>query len=341
MYNATKELTEFYNEEVRLPETTKQSLRSNRDANRTRLKKGLAKNEKPTPESFVMQGSNAMHTINQHVNNDYDIDDGAVFIKDDLKGPNGARFSPIDSRNMVRDAIDDGTFAEKPQVKTNCVRVIYKAGHHVDIPVYRQSVDSNENTFFELASVEWKRSDPEAVTSWYNNAVIDQSPDDTNGRQLRRITRLLKMFCKSRDSWNMPSGFIISKLVVDNFVGFMDRDDESIYETMKRIQATLAFSLRVAHPILQGEDITKTEEDACMREFKGKLNDAIDDLEILQDEDNCTSKAAMTAWRNVFNHSYFRKQLEENSTSTLKSSNGVFTSSPSKPVEKKGGGRFA
>ena len=77
----------------------------------------------------------------------------------------------LQARQMVRDAVDNGKFKRAPEVRANCVRVLYEAGYHVDLPVYRRVVTSTvlgDDIYYELAaSGGWKRSDARAVSDWY------------------------------------------------------------------------------------------------------------------------------------------------------------------------------
>ena len=84
------------------------------------------------------QGSYAHRTMVQQADKDYDIDDGTYFSKDDLKGPKDGDKSARDAKEMVRKALHDEQFNKPPEVRTNCVRVYYSAGYHVDVPVYRE-----------------------------------------------------------------------------------------------------------------------------------------------------------------------------------------------------------
>src|SRR6185437_12846619 len=144
-----------------------------RNSNRDRLRKGLSKNAKPAQLEFKSQGSYAMKTMVQHPELDYDIDDGAYFAKEDLVGPRGAELTALQARQMVRDAIDDGSFKAAPEVRKNCVRVYYAAGYHVDVPVYRRVITKDilgrETIHYELASSDWKRSDARDVTAWFES----------------------------------------------------------------------------------------------------------------------------------------------------------------------------
>jgi hypothetical protein len=112
-----------------------------------------------------------MKTMRQHLAKDYDIDDGVYFSKELLVGDRGAEMSALQARQMVRDALDDGSFKTPPEVRKNCVRVSYETGFHVDGPIYRRvttrDVLGEATHHHELASSEWKRSDTRDVTAWF------------------------------------------------------------------------------------------------------------------------------------------------------------------------------
>lgn len=334
MYDCSKEIVKFFENKVRLPQSEQEKLRGNRKANQDRLKKRLKDQEKPDPVGFVKQGSYAMHTMIQEPDNDYDIDDGVIFLKEDLKGKNGGDKTALAARQMVCDVLQDQRFKRAPEVRNNCVRVYYDAGHHVDIPVYREHPAGSQN--YELASSDWKVSDPSGVTKWFKQAVIDKSPDSTNGRQMRKIVCLLKKFARSRSSWNMPSGLVLSKLSDEKYSSDDGRDDVSLYETMRLIHERLEADLKVRHPVVADEWLTKGDDDPKTRELRDKLEEALENLQVLFDED-CTRKEALKAWKKVFSDDYFDELISEgNGAKAL----GILGAGPSKPVDKKGGGRF-
>ena len=308
MYNFDRELRAFYRECVRLSGAVQGQLRRNRDANRHRIEMVLRERGGPLPLRFIIQGSYAMDTIIQSPNNEYDIDDGVVFASDELVGPRGGKLSPRQVRRMVCEALRDPRFSRQPEMRKNCVRVYYNEGHHVDIPVYRIRKGFFGDIYLDIASADdWKRAHPEAVTDWYNKAVVAKSPDGDDGRQMRRITRLLKAFAKSRVSWNMPSGFVISKLVHDEYVPDAERDDVALYKTMIAIHRRLRHDLEVEHPVLS-EMLTETYEDACMVEFRHRLGEAQNKLSVLFAND-CSERGAARAWDSVYGTSYFSDRL--------------------------------
>ena len=304
MFNCSNDISAFHNKAVTLNSVQQSEMRDRRDANRNRLDKGLTDNDDPVPDSHQSQGSYAMHTMVQNDSNDYDIDDGAVFLKENLVGSQGADKTALDARKMVCSALDDGSFSQPPTVLKNCVRVFYKRGYHVDIPVYRQFEDGT----LELASSDWKGSSPSEITEWFNNAVCELSPDTTNGRQLRRETRLIKAYKDSRTSWKTKtaSGFIVSVLVVENFVAD-DRDDVSLYKTMKEIYNRLYWDLEVSNPV-RDEMLTKGVDDPRTKFLRERLGEALNHLEILFDSE-CTRLEALKAWNKVFQHKFWMERI--------------------------------
>ena len=310
MHNCSDDVLAHHDEEVTLPQAKRTNMRDRRDANRNRLKKGLKNNKKPAPREFVKQGSYAMKTMVQHPDNDYDIDDGVYFNKEELVGDRGAEMSGLQVRQMVRDALDDGSFKQAPEVRSNCVRVYYAAGYHVDLPAYRRVTVTDfwgkETYHHELASSEWKRSDARDVSDWFDRENSGQSPDTTNGRQLRRIVRQIKKYARSRPSWSgqILSGFGITALVVECYRANLNREDTALYDTMSAIRNRLKWNLAVKHPVTPNETITKGDDDARAKFLRDRLTEAINAVDPLF-EPNCSRKKALKCWDKVFSTTFF------------------------------------
>jgi hypothetical protein len=312
MFDCEKDVVAYHDQKVTLPQADRTAMRDRRDSNRERLEKGLAKNDKSAPEEFVAQGSYAMKTMLRDDANDYDIDDGAYFAKEDLVGKQGAEMSSLQARQMVCDALDDGSFDRAPEVRANCVRIFYKKGYHVDMPVYRR-VTTDSDTFYELAaSSGWKRSDARDVTAWFDTARNNSG----DGPRLRHIVRDIKKFSKSRSSWRgrILSGFGITALVVEK-CALHSREDETLYYTMKAIRDRLNWDLEVKHPVTPNETITSGPDDAKAKMLRDKLTDALNWLDPLFDDD-CTRNEALDCWDKVFNTTFFSERGEEEKRST-------------------------
>ncbi|MEQ5815175.1 hypothetical protein J3362_06650 [Marinobacter sp. NFXS11] len=344
MFDSSNQISKYHNDQVNLPKAERDKMRSRRDANRKRLKKGLAKNQKPSPVGCHSQGSYAMWTMVQDANCDFDIDDGVYFEKADLVGRNGGVMTALQVRQMVCDALGtENNFSRPPELLKNCVRVYYKEGHHVDVPAYRRIATedflSGETTYeYELASADWKSSDPRAVTRWFTQVNQEMSPDpSSNGGQFRRVVRLLKKFARSRPSWksSMASGFMLTKLAQEEFRASDGRDDNALRNTMKAISNRLSFNETVNHPVLSGETLTN-DNDGRPAFLKKCLDENLAHLSVLDDQ-GCTHKEAMKAWDKVFKSDWFIHQPESGEAVKKASVFGV----PTEAVDKRGGGRFA
>jgi len=244
--------------------------------------------------------------------------------------------APREARDMVRDGLDDGSFSTPPKTLKNCVRVYYQADYHVDIPVYREWEDDDGTMVLELASGgEWRKSDPTELTSWFNEAVIERSPDMTNGRQMRRVVCLEKKFSRSRKHWNTPSGLIQSVLIDENYVVLDGRDDQAFYDTMKAVYNRLVLSgHQVLNPVDPDEELTKGADDPKMRELEDRLSWALDRLRAVKNG-TCNRNEALKRWNEVFNTDYFDRFMDDEDDDKDKSLNvlvsSVAVSSPPKP----------
>ena len=267
---------------------------------------------------------------------------------------------------MVRKALHDDRFNRPPEVRTNCVRIYYNAGYHVDVPVYRKvktkNISGEEEIHYEIASTDWKKSTPVEVNRWFKRENERQSPDDTNGRQLRRDTRLNKAFARSRDSWRprIATGFMITTLIVDEcYRTNADREDKALYDTMVAMRDRLKRDLEIKHPTVAGEMLTSGPNDARTKCLREKLDWAIAALDVLFDSD-CTREQALKAWDKVFNTTFFSERLEEEDVVEQKGGSagvaaaalsagvaasllikGAERAGAEEPVDKRGGGRYA
>ena len=357
MKNCHEDMIAYHDEDVTLPHKDQDEMRERRNTNRRRLKSGLQRDDEPKPISCHSQGSYSMRTMVQQPDKDYDIDDGVYFDKKKLKGSQGGDKSANDAKEMVRKALHDDSFKRPPEKLKNCIRVYYGEGYHVDVPVYRQITETNiwgeEETYYELASTDWKRSDPLAVTDWFLAANKDKSPDAENGGQLRRMVRFLKAFARSRSSWKdrIATGFMTTVLVVEKYRANATYEDKVLYDTMVAIRDRLNLGLEIEHPTVGGEMLTKGPDDSRTKFMLEKLAWAIDELDILV-KPGCTREQSLKAWDKVFNTDFFIKRLDEGEAGNRKSKGagavaaallikGAEKAAAEDPVDKRGGGRYA
>jgi hypothetical protein len=242
---------------------------------------------------------------------------------------------------MICDALQDERFNTPPKLKNNCVRVFYNEGYHIDVPAYRRIEVQDAWTgkieySYELASVDWRNSDPREVTRWFSreNSRLSPNKDADNDGQFRRIVRLAKAFARSHSSWKAQTttGLMITKLVSEQFVAADERDDTALRTTLRNIEKRLQWEKRIAHPVVDDEFITK-DDDTRPEFLKDKLADNLPFLDVL-DITDCSHETAMAAWDNFFNTDWFSQQPEPDG--------GIKQfATPAAAVEKKGGGRYA
>ncbi len=107
----------------------------------------------------------------------------------------------------------------------------------------------------------------------------------------------------------MPSGFEISVLVDECYIADSEREDISLYETMREIQERLKNDLEIEHPT-RDEMLTDGADDANTRLLKEKITEAVDNLQVLF-ESGCTRLDALKAWNCVFKHEYWKSLIAE------------------------------
>jgi len=195
------------------------------------------------------------------------------------------------------------------------------------------------------------------VTEWFNKENQCQSPDETNGRQMRRMVRLLKAFARSRESWRprIATGFMITTLIANEcYRPNVHREDRALYDTMVAMRDRLNWNLEIDHPTVEREKLTNGPDDARARVLREKLDWAIGELQVLFKPD-CTREQALKAWDKVFSTDFFVSRLETVQLETKSVPNPSVATGltaailandsparePDRPVNKRGGGRYA
>ncbi len=305
MYDMSKQFNTFYKDYVKLSGNEQNRLRNFKKINIERLKSGFDdyNEDNETDIKFAKdleQGSVAMGTVTQNDAKDYDIDVAIIFDKDKL--PVGTTAT----KNIIVDALKRKTslFNTEPEKKTNCIRIVYEEGYHIDFAIYRRDTNIYDEYVYEHCGSEWRERDPRAINNWF----IDKNKS-SNDNNLRKVVRLMKMFSKSRDSWDMPGGLIQSILVEERLAEY-DRLDETFYYTMTAIKNRLLWNKDVKNPVSY-ESIIYTEKDKNRIEnLYNRLDKYLDKLDVLFDDD-CTEEGAIGAWDYFFNNMYWSILLSE------------------------------
>lgn len=331
MKDCSQDLISFHDDDVTLDTAIQTKMRTNRNANRDRLQRGLERNEKPNRDYYIIQGSYAMKTMVQHPDNDYDIDDGVLFSEKKLKDRDGGALTPKDVKEMVRDAlVEGGGLATTPKVRNCCVRVDYAAGHHIDIPVYRIIFNQEgEEIRRELAGTEWRESDPEKITKWFREEEKRSKIESENESQLRRMVRLLKAYARQNEGDNALSGLILTILATEKHTYYKAREDIAFRDLLGAVKARLLWNREVKNPTDAYEVLTKEADGEKIDAFDKCIAASLERLKSL-DNANCTVAEARKTWDDVFKTGYFSKLQDNDKTAAL----APYTPSPTEPKSK-------
>jgi hypothetical protein len=304
MYNLSPKFNTFYNEHVVLPKEETQTLREKKDLNIQRLKDGLAEyNEEQKTDikllEHIVQGSVAMSTIVQNEENNYDIDVAIIFDKAIL--PDGTTATKNIIVNVLKRKCKQ--FSVEPMAKTNCIRIEYTDGYHIDFAVYRRSTDVYGEYLYEHCGSEWRRRNPRDINTWF------REQNNNKDGELRVVVRLLKMYCTSRSSWKMPAGIVLTVLCNECFYN-STQTDVMFYETIKSIRDRLAYNKEVNNPADTSQTLLLiAKDDEKIKNLYQRLDSAITNLQVLFDS-ACTEKQAMDAWKDFFSHDYWNESQQ-------------------------------
>lgn len=312
MFDLSSEFKEFYNQEVVLPGDIQTDLFNKGKLNIKRLKDGLKDYNDNHGTSYkvsetITQGSMAMNTAVQSDSKDFDIDIAIVFREDNVGG-----IGALAIKNVVVEALTYkcGQFSATPEKKTNCVRIKYSEGYHIDFAIYRKVIDRYGNATYYHAGSNWTKRDPKAINNWFKDSI------KTKGQNLRKVIRLSKMFSKSRDSWDMPGGLIQTVLCEENFQS-ATRLDECFYKTICSVRDRLKWNKEVYNPTDYTLSLLQTEAHReRINVYYNRLDSFIAKLNVLNDAD-CTREQAISVWGDFFNHKYWTELVNATSTKTF------------------------
>lgn len=310
MLDLSTEFEKFYKEKVVLGRKDQNKLRKRKNTNIKRLKSGLKEYNKENKTLYtivdnIVQGSMAMHTVVQNDNKDYDIDVAIIFDKDNLGNDIGA----IKAKNIVCDALKRkcNQLQNDPEVLKNCVRVSYIEGYHIDFAVYRRykKYSWDDKYIYEHAGPQyWDERNPKAINEWFSEEKKNK------GEILRKVIRLSKMFCKSRDNWGeMPAGLIQTVVCDEKIDTSYERLDEAFYYTMKAVYERLQRSTEVYNLTDYSKSLNTIQTHyEKMDRWKKHLGTELNKLDEVIMDNASTESDVKSAWYGFFNHEFWNEQ---------------------------------
>lgn len=301
-------LDNFYKDIVVLDGDKISELIDKKNKNIERLEEGIQKYNENNSTNYklienVTQGSVAMCTTINPEYDDFDIDVGIIFDKDNISN------SMEKAKDLIIGFLEpyNYLFKDNPEKKKNCIRINYQDNYHVDLAVYRKNGD-----YYEHCGENWTARDPRSINNWFK----DQN--ELHNNYLRIMTRFLKYFAKSRKEWKLCGGLVITILVSEQ----LDKIDSSktidvlLLNIINKIIDRLDSSIIINNPT-NGHNIVITDKHKTqVKDFNDKLKMFVKNLNkyytINDYEKICKS------WNSFFNSDYFtsnkerKEQIENN-----------------------------
>lgn len=250
-----------FNNNITLCKTKKESLKTGRNALRTKIKDKFLNKDRNQPK-FCGQGSYMMKTTINPINGgEYDLDDGVY-----LQGYSDKEINewpkPSTIHTWIKDAVEGHT-STPPMDKNTCVRVIYINDYHIDLPAY---IVKDDVVYLAHKKDGWIVSDPKSFTKWFIDKVTSE------GEQLRSLVKYLKAWKEYKDV--DLKGIAVTILVGENYVSYENRDDLALLGTLTNIIETLEDDFKCVKPVAPNEDLFSGYDENKIQ----KLNDALTEL---------------------------------------------------------------
>jgi hypothetical protein len=304
------QLFQHYNNAIKLTDDKRVTLIQVRDSLRKRMQANYllipVADRKQIEMYFQSQGSFVMDTIIKPDKDDFDLDDG-VYFQGSLS--ENERPKPQIFHDWVIRSVDKDNEYEQVKDKPTCVRVQYKLGFHIDIPIYYAS--NFDSPDLAETNKGWLLSNPVEFIAWFEEKTksgfekaflyeslkyaepYEKWLSDIRKKdcQLRRLVRYMKAWADLKKS-EMPCGIVMTILVANNFA-VDSSDDIALRDTLVNIRSYLlgnGFQCpRPTSPL--GEDLfastSQKDKDYFMIALNGLIISANNAVNAINEKDAC------------------------------------------------------
>ncbi len=290
-----------FNQDLKITKTKKTNLMASKNHIRRKLRAYFSENHSDYIPRFFIQGSRKIGTLIRTKDDTCDLDDGIYFERE--IGVTGTTL-----QNWIYEAVKDIASADVNH-KAKCIRVNYAGDYHIDLPVY-YFPDDTEHPLLAVKNSDLEESDPKEFIEWYNENKCDQ---------LTRIVKYLKAWGDNVRN-KMPSGLAFTVLATKNFVE-NDRDDISLYETLKAIRSDLILSFKCVMPTSPYDDLFADYDETRKDNFLDQLYEFIEDARLAIYDEEIQLKASKK-WKNHLGDR-FPEGLDKTEEALLQSVNRI------------------
>lgn len=266
-----------FNAELCITATKKSKMISSKDHLRNKIKDHFKENHPGYTPKFYIQGSYKLKTSIRTKDDTCDLDDGIYFESN----PDNVTGTTL--QKWVKEAVG-GTTDATPIHKRKCIRVDYKAGYNIDLPVLVFDEENDEHPMLAVKNDEFQIDDPKEFVDYFQENKTDQ---------MIRIIKYLKSWCDHKRN-EMPCGLAMTVLALDNFQP-NQRDDISLKYTLIEIEKSLKQRFKCQMPTTPYDDLFADYSETKKKNFLENLSAFIEDAQKAIDESN--QLKASKLWR--------------------------------------------
>lgn len=266
-----------FDDELDILSSKKSKMMTSRDNLRGKIRDFFAENHPEYVPLFYIQGSYKLGTCIRTKDDHCDLDDG-VYFKSNPDGVSGATL-----QEWVKDAVD-GTTDAFPIHKNKCIRVDYKSGYNIDLPVMVFDENVDRHPHLAVRDGDFQDDDPKEFVDYYKKWKTSQK---------NRMVRYLKAWCDNVQG-KMPSGLSMTVLTMRHYLS-NDRDDVALKYLLIEIENHLKASFVCFMPTTPEDNLFEDYSDSMKQSVLDKLHSFVEDAKAAVDESN--QLKASELWR--------------------------------------------
>ena len=300
-------LFQKFNDELSVTDSKKSKMINSREHLREKIRKSFEQNHKGYSPKFYIQGSYKLKTLIRTKNDTCDMDDGVYFSSN----PDNVAGTTL--QKWVKDAVE-GTTDATPTHKKKCVRVDYKAGYNIDLPVMVFDENIDNHPLLAVKNSDFQVDDPKEFVDYFKDNKTDQ---------MVRIIKYLKAWCDHKRA-EMPCGLAMTVLSLKYFQG-NDRDDVALKYILIEIEKQLKKNFRCLMPTTPKDNLFEDYSETKKKNFMDNLSSFIEDAKKAIEESNHLKASKL--WRKHLGERFplGEDKSDENSKSLIKA---IGTSKP-------------
>jgi len=290
-----------FDKELNITNTKEESLMKSRENLREKIRDYFKDKHPDYKPKFYIQGSYKLKTLIRTKDDTCDLDDG-VYFKENPKDMTGTTL-----QNWVKDAVE-GTTDATPTHKKKCIRVDYKAGYNIDIPVFVFDKDTDKHPYLAVKDEDFQIDDPKEFIDEYKRVKSDQ---------MTRMVKYLKSWCDHKRE-DMPSGLVMTVLTMKHFQG-NNRDDVAFKYLLIEIATSLKKDFKCVMPTTPKDNLFGNYSATKTKNFLDNLDKFIEDAKKAIDEKN--EYKASQLWKKHLGNRFpdGEDKNEDDNTSSIKS----------------------